>query len=265
MEATDRVRLLFLDRDGTLNRTLGRRPPDAPEEVELLPGVTSVLARYVADGWRLVIVSNQGGVAGGFFSEAQAWAVQERVIELLDLPVAASHLCPHLPGGTVPEYAVDCPNRKPRPGFLLAALERFGARAEDCAFVGDSITDKQAAEAASVPFYWADRFFGRAIDRGLHTRDGRWVQVREVQASDVATLLDRGALGREPDWLPQDVDLIGPSGRILVASMRGQIVGWLELTRDGSRRSGDRALGVDPAVQTAGIETLLVEVAQELP
>ena len=164
-----------------MNRTLGARPPNTPQEVELLPGVMPVLSRYAADGWRLVIVSNQGGVAGGFFSEAQAWAVQQRVIDLVGLPIAASYLCPHAPEGIVSEYAVDCPNRKPKPGFVLTALDRFGARAGDCLFVGDSITDQQAADAAGVPYQWADRFFGRSVDRGLHTRDGRWVHVREAE------------------------------------------------------------------------------------
>jgi D-glycero-D-manno-heptose 1,7-bisphosphate phosphatase len=265
-------RLLFLDRDGTLNRTIGQRPPDVPEEVDLLPGVAPVLARYVAGGWRLIIVSNQGGVAGGYLSEAQAWAVQQRVIDLLGLPVAASYLCPHLPDGIVPEYAVECPNRKPNPGFILMALEQFGAPAEDCLFVGDSITDMQAAEAAGVPYRWADRFFGRPVDRGMHTRDGRWVHVREAGVEDVEALL---ALAREtPEeearWLPPDassggeeVDLAGQTGRVLAASMGGQIVGWLAATRGDARHEADLAFGVDPSYRRIGIGSLLMDIALE--
>ena len=70
------VRLLFLDRDGTLNRTFAGRPPSTPDQVELLPGVGETLLRYVADGWQLVVVTNQGGVANGYLTEAQAYAVQ---------------------------------------------------------------------------------------------------------------------------------------------------------------------------------------------
>jgi D-glycero-D-manno-heptose 1,7-bisphosphate phosphatase len=250
-EAHKAERLFFLDRDGTLNRTLGARPPNAPCEVELLPHVRPALSRYAAEGWRLVIVSNQGGVAAGFFSEAAAWAVQQRVLELLPVPVAASYLCPHAPDGTVPEYTLDCPNRKPRPGFLLAALERFGARARDCLFVGDSITDRQAAEAADVPYRWADRFFGRPIDRGLHTTDGRWVQIREAQLGELGDLEKNGPPGAQPE-------------RLLVAVMDKQIVGRLTIMRGEKGRKESWRVCVDPAYRGIGIEALLRDVLPDL-
>ena len=177
------MRLLFLDRDGTLNRSPGGRPPNTPDEVDLFPDLENVLSDYVADGWLPVIVTNQGGVASGYLTEAQARAVQQRVVEMLHVQIAASYLCPHKSDGKVIEYAIDCPNRKPKPGFILNALQAFEARAGDCLFVGDSITDKEAAEAAGVSFQWADRFFGRLLDRGLIAGDGRWVQLREPQAT----------------------------------------------------------------------------------
>ena len=70
--------LLFLDRDGTLNRSLGHRPPNEPDEVVLFPDVAPTLSRYVAEGWKLVVVTNQGGVARGYLTEAQARAVLQR-------------------------------------------------------------------------------------------------------------------------------------------------------------------------------------------
>jgi D-glycero-D-manno-heptose 1,7-bisphosphate phosphatase len=240
--------LLFLDRDGTLNRALGSRPPNVPEEVELLPGVESVLPGYVADGWQLVIVTNQGGVASGYLTEAQAHAVQQQVIDLLPVPVTASYLCPHMPGGVVAEYAIDCPNRKPRPGFILSALQAFGARAEDCLFVGDAITDQQVAQAGGVPCCWADRFFGRPIDRGLHTRESEWVQVREVKkAGDEGEKRDRWEF-------------------CLQAIQRGRVVGglavlWEHLSNEANVI--DVMLDVRAMRRRAGIDSLLVETALE--
>ena len=155
----------------------------------MLPGVGSVLSCYAQDGWRLVIVTNQGGVAGGYLSEAQAQAVLQRVVDLLPVPVAAAYLCPHMAGARVTAYELDCPNRKPRPGFLLQALKAHDARPEDCLFVGDSITDRGAAQAAAVPFCWADRFFGWPIDRGMQTRRGTWVQVRADSADGKGELV----------------------------------------------------------------------------
>lgn len=152
-------RLLLLDRDGTLNRSIGRRPPNHPDEVELLPGVAATLHRYAADGWRLVVITNQGGVAFGYHTESQAYAILNTVLDALPVPVDASYLCPHHPRGTIPEYAIDCPNRKPAPGALREALDRFQAGAADCLFVGDQETDRQAASAAGVSFCWANAFF----------------------------------------------------------------------------------------------------------
>jgi histidinol-phosphate phosphatase family protein len=225
------VCLLFLDRDGTLNRSLGHRPPNVPEEVELFPNVASTLARYAADGWKLVVITNQGGVSRGYLSEAQARAVLQRVVDLLTVPVAAMYLCPHMPDAPVVEYDLDCPNRKPRPGFILDALERFGAQPADCLLVGDAVTDRQAAQAAGVPFCWADRFFGRPVDRGMQTRDGEWVQVCELEP--------------EP----------GQELR-LVAIKRGETVGQLVLS------GGEPMISVHEDHQDAGIDALLLETAQ---
>ena len=151
--------ILFLDRDGTLNRGFGDRPPNDPDEVELLPGVDTALHRCASLGWRLVIVTNQGGLAFGYLTESQAWSVHQAVLDALPVAIDATYLCPHHPLGTVARYAIDCPNRKPAPGAILQALERFGAKPRDCLFVGDQESDRQAAEAASVPFVWAARFF----------------------------------------------------------------------------------------------------------
>ncbi len=153
-------RLLFLDRDGTLNRSLGRRPPNRPEEIELLPGVAAVLHRTAASGWCIVIVTNQGGVAFGYQTQAQAHATHRALLDALPVTVDASYLCPHHPEGTVTRYAIACPNRKPAPGAILDALDRFQAQPQECLFVGDQDSDRLAAEAAEVPFRWAGEFFG---------------------------------------------------------------------------------------------------------
>ena len=152
--------LLLLDRDGTLNHSTGDRPPNHPLEVEILPGVGRKLHQLASLGWRLVIISNQGGVAFGYQTHRQAWITHQAVLDALLVPIEASYLCPHHPMGTETLYAVDCPNRKPAPGALLDAMARFGARPEDCLFVGDREIDREAAKAAGIAFAWAWEFFG---------------------------------------------------------------------------------------------------------
>lgn len=156
-------RILFLDRDGTLNRSFGNRPPNDPAEVEILPGVGHKLHQYAALGWRIVVVTNQGGVAFGYLTEAEALAVHQTVLHALPVAVDATYLCPHHPEGTIARYAVDCPNRKPAPGAILDALARFEAKPGDCLFVGDQESDQQAAQAAGVPFAWASHFFEEQV------------------------------------------------------------------------------------------------------
>ncbi len=153
-------RILFLDRDGTLNRSFSRRPPRHPGEVELLPAVASILHQRAAMGWRLVIISNHGGVAFGYQTEQQVQATHQAVLDALPVEIDASYLCPHNPEGTIPRYSIPCPNRKPAPGAVLDALRRFSAKADQCLFVGDMDSDRQAASAAGVPFMWARQFFG---------------------------------------------------------------------------------------------------------
>lgn len=161
---SETTRILFLDRDGTLNRSPGGRPPNDPREVELLPRVATTLSAYANEGWRLVIVTNQGGVAFGYLGKDEAWAVHQAVLDRLPVPVDASYLCPHHPLGHVPPYNIECSRRKPNPGAILDALARFDARPQDCLFVGDMESDRLAAVAAKVPFRWADDFFGREHD-----------------------------------------------------------------------------------------------------
>jgi histidinol-phosphate phosphatase family protein len=163
-------RLLLLDRDGTLNSSLGDRPPNRPDEVELLPGVARKLHRLASMGWRSVIVSNQGGIAFGYQTHRQAWATHQAVLDALPVRIEASYLCPHHPKGTEALYAVDCPNRKPAPGALLEAMARFQAEPQDCLFVGDRDSDYGAAAAAGITFAWAKDFF--FSQPGVLARDG---------------------------------------------------------------------------------------------
>jgi D-glycero-D-manno-heptose 1,7-bisphosphate phosphatase len=106
------------------------------------------------------VITSQGSVAFGYQTEAQAEAVHRAVLHALPVHIGGSYLCPHHPEGTVAQCAIDCRCRRPAPGAILHALERFGAAAEACLFVGDQYTDRQAGAAAGVPFSWAAGFFG---------------------------------------------------------------------------------------------------------
>lgn len=132
------TRAVFLDRDGTLNRDVDfvRRVAD----LEVLPGVPAALQRLDAAGYRLVVVTNQSGVARGYLDESELARIHAALHERLHrLPLAYLH-CPHLPDGGH-GYGGACDCRKPLPGLLHRAHELFGVSFAGSAVIGDSARD----------------------------------------------------------------------------------------------------------------------------
>ena len=144
---------VFLDRDGTLNREVGYLK--SPDQLELLPGVSNALRQLHDKGYRLVITTNQSGIARGLYSERDLAAVHARLHELVDgLPLAYLH-CPHHPEVTDgdPRYLMDCSCRKPKAGLLhqaCAMLRSFGVTLEESVVIGDSARDLLMAQGLPV-------------------------------------------------------------------------------------------------------------------
>ncbi|MBD5646124.1 MAG: HAD family hydrolase [Desulfovibrio sp.] len=144
MNAQGLARAIFLDRDGTLNEDLGyvHRPGDW----RWLPGVPEALARFRAAGWKLVVVSNQSGLARGYFAP-QDLANLERWVECELAPLGAApdawYNCPHHPEITGP-----CACRKPLPGLILQACEELDIEPAASWMLGDRLRDVAAGLAA---------------------------------------------------------------------------------------------------------------------
>ena len=142
-------RAVFLDKDGTLIK-------DVPYNVEpglirLLPGVARSLRTLHAAGYRLIVISNQSGVARGYFPEEALAEVEARLRTLLaeaGVPLTGFYYCPHHPEGTVPEYAVNCYCRKPEPGLLLRAALAHNIDLSRSWFIGDILNDIEAGRRA---------------------------------------------------------------------------------------------------------------------
>jgi histidinol-phosphate phosphatase family protein len=142
-------RAVFLDKDGTLVDDVPYNVD--PAQVRLMPGAGAGLRRLHAAGYRLVVVSNQSGVARGLFPESALAGVEHRLRELLQeegVPLDGFYWCPHHPEGTVAEYAVACDCRKPAPGLLLRAAREQGIDLARSWFVGDILHDVEAGRAA---------------------------------------------------------------------------------------------------------------------
>lgn len=140
---------VFLDKDGTLVEDVPYNVD--PDRIKLAPRAGEGLARLVASGFRLIVVSNQSGVARGLFDEEALGAVWNRVKELLDkfgVMLDGFYHCPHHPEGTVAKYAVACDCRKPAPGMILKAAREHGIDLGRSWFIGDILDDVEAAHRA---------------------------------------------------------------------------------------------------------------------
>jgi D-glycero-D-manno-heptose 1,7-bisphosphate phosphatase len=142
-------RAVFLDRDGVLIPDTGY--PDEPDTISLLPGAGEGLRRLRLAGWRLVVVSNQSGVARGKFSIERLHAIHSRLRELLaqeGVALDALYYCPHHPQGAVAPFNTHCDHRKPEAGMLRSAASALELELASCWLVGDRESDVQAAHGA---------------------------------------------------------------------------------------------------------------------
>lgn len=156
----------FLDRDGVINRDTGYL--HRWEDFEFLPGVLGAMKRLHDAGHALVVVTNQSGIARGYYTEGEYQALTARMrsaMEEAGAPPLAIYHCPHHPGGRVAALSIDCDCRKPQPGLLLRAAQAHGLDLPASFMVGDKLADVQAARAAGVGRAYLVRS-GQALDAG---------------------------------------------------------------------------------------------------
>lgn len=135
---------LFLDRDGVINRNPGDQYITRWEQFEFLPGALDAIRDLSGSGWPLVVVSNQAGVTKGLMSREDLDDITCRMrqgIETHGGRLTDVLYCTHV-------EADGCQCRKPKPGLLLQAAQRFHFRLSDSLLIGDDPRDVQAARAA---------------------------------------------------------------------------------------------------------------------
>jgi D-glycero-D-manno-heptose 1,7-bisphosphate phosphatase len=139
------MKLVILDRDGTINHDSDQYIK-SPEEWRPIKGSLEAIARLTQADYRIVIATNQSGIARGLFDTRTLFAIHDTLIRAL-APVGgridAFFFCPH--------KAEDrCACRKPQPGMLLEVARRFNVSLDDTYMVGDAQRDLEAAAAAGA-------------------------------------------------------------------------------------------------------------------
>src|SRR5262249_30556559 len=129
---------VFLDKDGTIIEDVPFNVD--PNRMRWMPGAMRGLRLLGAAGYRLIVVSNQSGVARGFFPEEALTQVWQRLAELFTSAgarLAGFYYCPHHPEGIVARYVGECDCRKPQPGLIFRATRELDVDLERSWLVGD--------------------------------------------------------------------------------------------------------------------------------
>lgn len=140
---------VFLDRDGTIIEDMDFLSD--PAGIRFIEGAVEALEGLERSGFRLVLISNQSGVARGFFTEETVAAIHGRMSEILGehgVVFSAVYYCPHLPDAPVEKYRLNCDCRKPKTGMIRRAVEELGVDPTRSFFVGDKASDLQAGRTA---------------------------------------------------------------------------------------------------------------------
>lgn len=142
---------IFLDRDGVINEDLGY--VHTRETFRFIPGVFKACRLLREMGFRIIVVTNQPGIARGLFSmeefnELSRWMMEELVRH--DAAIDAVYVCPHHPDQGIGEYRVTCDCRMPQPGLIRRAAQDWDICLPGSVLVGDRWNDMLACASAMV-------------------------------------------------------------------------------------------------------------------
>ena len=142
---------LFLDRDGVIN--VDQSYVFSREDFEWVDGAKAVIRCFNDMGWWVFVVTNQSGIARGYYTEEQMQALHDWMSA--ELGATGAHIdriyhCPFHEDGVIPRYTRDSYDRKPQPGMLIRAMTDFPVIKERSFLIGDKQADLDAAKAAGV-------------------------------------------------------------------------------------------------------------------
>jgi len=138
------MKIVLMDRDGTLIVPPKDRRVDTPEKIKLFPDTLEALKLLADNDYKIIVVTNQSGIAEGRFNENDYMKINDHFIQMLapsGIEVLKVYTCPH-------RRADNCDCRKPKPALILQAASEFGLDLKDCFMVGDRQDDIDIAKNA---------------------------------------------------------------------------------------------------------------------
>ena len=167
-------RVIFLDRDGTLNEEVHYL--HKKEDLQLIDGVPEALRRFRENGYRLVVVTNQAGVARGYYQEEDVKLLHEYMNEILR-PLRAEidcfFYCPHHPEHGIGAYKKNCSCRKPDIGMFEQAEQYFQVDKAHSWMIGDKLIDVEAGKRFGVRTVLVGTGYGAKVHQELTGQERR--------------------------------------------------------------------------------------------
>ena len=157
-------RALFLDRDGVINHDAGYT--SNIDNFKFIDGIFDLCRAAKQLGYLIIVVTNQAGIGRGYYSEAEFLKLTEWMCERFkaeNAPITEVFYCPYHPEHGVGEYKKESFGRKPNPGMILRAAEKYKIDLAQSIMIGDKDSDMQAANNAGVGVrcqYWVDEVSG---------------------------------------------------------------------------------------------------------
>lgn len=142
---------IFLDRDGTINEDLNFL--SSPEQLVLIDGSAEAIREANDLGLKVIVFTNQSGIARGYFTEEDLHKIHKRLDELLaekGAKIDAYYYCPHHPSEGNGEYKIECECRKPKDGMLQRASRERNIDLKNSFVIGDRCIDIQAGKTAGA-------------------------------------------------------------------------------------------------------------------
>lgn len=156
------IQAVFLDRDGTIIKEKDYLSKIV--DVELLDNAVEGLKILQDNGYVLFIISNQSGVARGYFSENTVVEINNYLKDMLlqkGVAIEQIYYCPHHKGGSVEEYSIDCDCRKPKTGMIRKAQSQYKIDMENSYVIGDKKSDIQLALNCNCRAVWVLTGYGK--------------------------------------------------------------------------------------------------------
>lgn len=150
-KASLQKKAVFIDRDGTITEEVGYL--DHPDKLKLIKGSAEAIKLINDLGMKVILVTNQSGVARGYFPEQMIKNVHDCLEELLSVNGAkldGIYFCPHHPTAGESPYRSDCECRKPKTGMIKAALQDFDIDLKHSYMIGDKMSDMEFAHNAGI-------------------------------------------------------------------------------------------------------------------